>query len=117
MVDYAKIRARARAGLLKGGTTATLLVPTYTGPAYKKVEGQPQRHGVVILIDAYANSEIDGTRIAATDKKVWMAAEGLSVTPEPGHRLEFDGAQHAIVNVKPLAPGGVAVMYEVQARR
>lgn len=73
-----------------------------------------QTASVAIVLSEFTNDEIDGTTILATDKKVLVSATGME--PKPGDMLTISGAKHQVINSKPLAPAGVAVMYEVQAR-
>jgi hypothetical protein len=70
---------------------------------------------VTIIEGSYDLRHIDGVMILATDRKVMMDATGP--VPAPGDTLEIGGLDHAIISVRPEAPGGVALMYEVQCRR
>ena len=58
---------------------------------------------------------VDGTLIRADNLRVMV--EAGSVEPTTAHRLRIGGADHAIVAVRPLALGGVALMWELQVRR
>lgn len=55
--------------------------------------------------------------IQAGDRRALVAADGLSVAPEPADRLTIAGAIWSIVTVTPTDPGGTAVVYECQVRR
>jgi len=70
---------------------------------------------VTIVVSEYAVSEIDGTTIQAGDRKVLMTAIA-GVEPKPSDVLTISGKAYTVINAMPLAPAGVAVMYEVQAR-
>jgi len=86
------------------------------GQAAILTRGATDHPATVVVLD-YANREVDGTRIQATDKRVLVAAGGLEITPKPSDRLKIDGTGHAIVQVKPFAPAGIVVFFEVQARK
>ena len=60
---------------------------------------------------------IDGTRIQRGDKKVLLASEGLTVTPDATDQLVIGDVVHSIVNVQPIGPDGTVVVYRLQVRR
>jgi len=105
-------------GTTDAGFTAVLSQTTVTG-------GNPWDPGsgtsttvttnVTIVVSEYALSEIDGTTIQAGDRKVLMTAMA-GVEPKPSDTLTISGKAYNVVNAMPLAPAGIAVMYEVQAR-
>lgn len=125
--DWNAVAADVAAGLLEAGTTAAIIrdgVPT--GPAYDPTPGVDITAPCTVAFDSFRASEIDGTMIQRGDVKVLMAVTGFAIaadkdgnnanTPTPADRLLASGKQYAIIDVKPLRPGGVAVMWEIQAR-
>jgi len=117
--DYARARATAARLLSRFGQAATLRQTSTT-------EGDPWDPGsgtttttdttVTAAVLEYANSEVDGTLILASDRKVYVSAEGIAVTPTPADVLIVGSDQLSIVNVKPLSPAGTVVMWECQCR-
>lgn len=60
----------------------------------------------------------DGTEIHRSDKKVLMAAKGMSKFPNlQGTITRANGDVFRIVQVKTLDPDGPAIYFEVQARQ
>ena len=121
--DWASIRAEIDAALKSVGSTdagftAVLSQTTVTG-------GVPWDPGsgttttvstnVTIVVTEYAKTEIDGTTIQAGDRKVLMTATA-GVEPKPSDVLTISGKAFNVVNAMPLAPAGIAVMFEVQCR-
>lgn len=115
--DYAEDRADADELIDEFGQDGVLRQATSTGPNYDPTPGAPDDHPVVFVVLDYANREIDGTRVLATDKKVYLAAGGLTITPGLDDELLVDGNRHAIIQVKPLAPAGTVVFWELQVRK
>lgn len=117
--DYADLRDNTAAPLLaEFGQAAVLRRPTVgSGPARNPGVGAPTDYDCTLVVDTYRNFERDGTRIKAGDKKVLLSTEGLTVAPLTSDQLVIAGEVHSIVNVEPLSPGGVVVMWTVQARR
>jgi hypothetical protein len=60
--------------------------------------------------------DIDGTLIKASDKKVYIAAKGISVVLTATDKLMVGSKSHTIVRFTPLNPSGTNVYFEVQAR-
>jgi hypothetical protein len=65
----------------------------------------------------YGLREIDGSRVLATDKKVLLAKKALAIEPTTADKLLIGGVSHSVVNVRPVSPAGIVVMWEIQARR
>lgn len=115
--DYGRSKATADRLIGRFGSAATLKRPNSSGPAYAPVEGTPTSYAVTVVVQDFANREIDGTRILTGDKKVTMAKGSLAIEPATSDTLVIGGVDHAIVEVRPLNPGGTVIFYEVQARR
>lgn len=90
-----------------------------TGPAYDPTPGADVDHPALFAVLDYMASEIDGTRVLATDKKALLAVGSLTITPALNDKLvEADGTVYKIIPpLKPLSPAGTVVLYEVQCRR
>lgn len=125
--DWTAVAADVALGLLEAGTTAYIVrdgVPT--GPVYDPTPGVDIEAVCTVVYDSFRASEIDGTLIQQGDIKVLMAVTGFTIaadkdgnnanTPTPADRIKGDGKQYAIIDVKPLRPGGVTVMWEIVAR-
>lgn len=65
-------------------------------------------------VQMYAKSEIDGALIQQGDRKVMLSATGER--PTTADKLRIGGDDFAVVAVNEVAPQGVALFYEVQAR-
>jgi len=70
---------------------------------------------VVIMLDSFTKKHHDKWEIRCTDLLVIM--EATVAVPTQGDKLDIDGLDYDIMAVDPLAPGGVALMYECQCRR
>ena len=71
--------------------------------------------GVGVALD-YKQFEIDGTLIKVGDRKI-LIAPNLSITPATGDIITFLGGEKLEVKAsKPVAPSGIIVLHEVQAR-
>lgn len=62
----------------------------------------------------YAAKDIDGTLIKRGDKRVIL--EASAAVPTSTDTLTIGGVVHNIIEAVPVNPGGVVVIYKVQAR-
>lgn len=70
-----------------------------------------------LLVDLeYSAGEANGTLIRQTDRKILMSVSTLTIEPTEADQVVVGGHAMEIVNVSPLAPGGVVILYEIQAR-
>lgn len=69
------------------------------------------------VVREYARQHIDGTLIQAGDKRVIVAASGLTFAPAPGDSVTASGDVLQVVSVIERNPAGTALVYELQGRR
>ena len=120
MFDYAKTAATADRLIKRFGTGATLRRTLNDGAAYDPATGTVTVPTVVdtvcsaVVID-YDQKMIDGTLIRNGDKRVYMSVVGVAL-PLAADLFVWQGVTYSVMAVKPLAPSGVNVFYELQAR-
>jgi hypothetical protein len=117
--NYARSKETADRLIQKFGQTGLIRRRTTTGPEYDPTEGDPTDHACRFAVMDYSNAEIDGSRILATDRKVYLAKGALTIEPGLDDLLvDSAGVEYRIIPpLKPLNPGGVVVFWELQARR
>lgn len=76
--------------------------------------GTPTETQVTGIVSKYSDQVIDGTLIRADDRKVTIAATGIA--PTEADSIKIDETTYSIVSVMELAPAGVALKYDIQAR-
>lgn len=113
--DYARSVATAQRLIANFGQAATLRRKTLTGTAYDPTVATTD-YDCTVVVENYRYFEVDGTRILAKDKKVFLSTAGLTITPAVGDQILIESIVHQIINLMPLSPGGTVVMYELQAR-
>ena len=118
--DYSRAVATANRLLTRFGQLGAIRrTGAPTGPAYDPTPGAVVDHPARFAMLDYEASEIDGTRVLATDKKALLAVGSLTITVALDDKLvEADGTVYKIIPpLKPLSPAGTVVMYEIQCRR
>lgn len=79
--------------------------------------GVPVDYPVTGIVYPRAERGRAGSGERTVTQRVILSAEGLSVVPTKSHQLVVGGAVYEVVSVAPLAPGGVAVVYELVVQR
>lgn len=121
MTFYADMAATAHELLAEFGLAMTLARPSSSAPAYDPTTGEatPVSPGTYTVTGAkfdYIVSEIDGSSVLFGDQRVYLSTSG-GVLPRPGDTLTIAGSVFRVMRVSELAPGGTAVIYDVQVRR
>jgi len=65
----------------------------------------------------YARKYITGDLVKEGDVQTIIAAQGLTITPDEGQRVEFDSEKWHIVSIKRIYSGEQVAAYELQLRR
>ena len=81
-------------------------------------KGHQVQHVNAVLGDFLAQRTLDGARHLhlRSDRKVYVAANGLTIEPSTADRLVLGSVTLAIVSVKKLSPAGTTVYFELQCR-
>lgn len=118
--NYAATAATADRLIKRFGTSATLRRTISDAAAYDPATGTVAAPAAVdtvcsaVVID-YDQKMIDGTLIRAGDKRVYMSVIGVGL-PLAADLFVWQTVTYTVMTVKPLAPAGVGVLYEIQAR-
>lgn len=72
---------------------------------------------VTVMSDEFGWGMQAGTAIEAQDRRFVVAVQGLDNAPTPADKLVIGSDVYQVVNVKPLEPGGVALLYDLQVRK
>jgi hypothetical protein len=114
--DYADAQNTAVELIDEFGQAGALRRTTSSGDVFNPTQTTTDYPCTFAVLD-YAKGLVDGTLIQQSDQMVYLSTAGLSVTPETTDQLVVAGAALTIVNVKPLAPAGTVLMWELQVRR
>lgn len=115
--NYARARATAERLIKRFGARGSVLKKVASGTAYDP-SMTIQEHGAFFAVMSYENRQIDGTRILATDKLIYLSTEGLAIDVTAADQLrDAGGAVYSVIKATPLAPAGVVVFWEVQGRQ
>jgi hypothetical protein len=113
MENWAAIADEAAAAIASVGFTVTLEKPgTLSGPEWAPIPGPPAQHPMVCIDETIDLKDSSGTLTGKTMRRLTVAAVG--VAPGKGDRVLVRGAWHEIIQVKPTAPGGVDLIFELE---
>jgi hypothetical protein len=114
--DYIGSRKDADDLVAEFGQAVALRRTTKSGTPWEPSESAADYATVAAILD-YNVRQVDGVNILRTDRRAIVAAGPLgAVVPTVPDKLVVGGTAIPIVNVKPLNPAGVAVLYECQLR-
>lgn len=68
------------------------------------------------LSGKYLKAQKSGTSINNRSQYIYLSPSGMTVVPTASHRLRVSGLEYEIVSVETIAPGGVAVLYQLEVR-
>ena len=113
--DYTRLRATADRLINRFGQTATLIKPgKMTGSEWSPVQGPATEHSIFAVDENAMRRDLSGTLIGEAVHAL-MISTSSGVTPEQADRVRLaDGRDLEITEVRPLSPGGVALLYEVK---
>lgn len=120
--NYARLKKTADRLISRFGPVAdaTFNEPGAASSGFNPGEtSAPTQHPVRVVVLGYNRNEIDGLRILATDKKIFVAiGDNDALEPTSEWTLTTKGVTYQIVPpVRPLQPGDVKLLWEVQCRR
>lgn len=109
-MDWAGIAAEVAGAIGEVGFAATLEQKTTSGPAYDPTV-TTETYEITVIDDAQRVRDASGTLVGQTMRTLTVATG--SATPAKGDRVQVLSVWHEIAEVRPLAPGGVALLWEV----
>lgn len=114
---YTRLEATARRLIDKYGKAAQVeREGAPTGPPHNPQPGAPTTHDCKIADIGYSLTNRNETLILVGDK-VGIMSTDIDVVPALTDKLLIDGEVYNFLDVAPLNPGGVTLIYEYHARR
>ena len=110
--DYAPIKAVADSLIAEFGKTAVLVSTETTGPDFDPVVTETAADITLVELD-YSLTNRNESLVQAGDKLFLVQAEAA---PSLDDKIRLDGVDYNMVQVQPLAPGPVTILFEVQGR-
>lgn len=120
--DYTKVRRGASKSLGRSGQTVTWRRAGVTAEdegAGTVTVGSPTDYSITGVVTLYRDQDIDNTLIQRGDKKLLLDAQDFAdagVTPTDADEVVISGTLHSVVDLQPVSPAGVSVLYKAQVR-
>lgn len=110
---YARLEATANRLISKYGKQAKLWRTLSTGPAHNPTT-EEQYYLITVVETGYSLANRNETLVQAGDKLGIISTSGKA--PQRSDQIEIDGEKYSFVDLEPLNPGGVTLLYEYHAR-
>lgn len=113
--DYAGLAARAALLVARFGRSATILRMSATQPATpwdETVAGSASELAVTVVDMGIRDMYAPGGMITRRARVLLLAAAG--VVPVKSDKVTLGSVTHEISEVRPLAPGGTDLVYEIE---
>ena len=120
MIDYASVAQEADSAIANAGTSLTIKRDTagVTDPITGiTTGGRITSYTATGVKLRFKNRDIDGTLVKAGDLRILLSVAGLNITPESTDTITVSGVDWKIIDVKPLEPAEIVVLYELQIRK
>lgn len=115
--DYANMAQTALEMIEEYGVEAVIARRDSGGSTpWNPAAGASTEYPCAVIVTYYVDSLLNGSSIKQGDKKIIVAAADLPITPTTTDTITVNGEKYSVVNVKNVAPGGVSLIYEIQAR-
>ena len=113
--DYTRVRGSAERLLARFGQVATLVKPgAMTGPEHDPVPGPATEHPITVVDENQMQRDQSGTLIGEAVHALIVSTSG-GIAPERQDRVRLaNGRDLEIIDVRPTAPGGVVLLFEVR---
>ena len=121
MAFYENLRDNTAGKLIEKRGMPVSLVDTTSSDVFDVdsgtiTEGANVSHPAYGLFTEYKSSELYYGDVLRGDMKMLLSSKNLAVVPTTSMYIEAGGHEYAILDVFPLNPGGVDVMYTLQLR-
>lgn len=87
---------------------------------FDPVTGGPERiveewRHVECVVSSYRASDVDGERVKATDRRVYILATDALLEPQPGDRIEIGHQVFTVARCETTRAGATALLHDCQA--
>lgn len=122
MVDYVKFRAKAKTKFDENGRLVTFTkssrVPNDSTKPWDENRTRKETLNTICLFTEYEIKEIDGDKVQVGDQKMFAnAIDNGEMVMQDFDTVLDDGIEWRVKSVKPLKPGNLIIMYEIQVRK
>jgi hypothetical protein len=100
------------------GKIAQIVTPgAATGPKYNPSFLPPTKEPVYFLETRYSMTDRNQTLVEVGDKMGLVSTETGAIPQKSINQIEIDDVLYQFIDVQPLNPGGVVMLYKVHCRK
>lgn len=113
--NYARAQATALRLITRFGAAA-LIRRTTPGAGLNPGTSTTTDYACIAVVDDYSVRDRDGSVIKVGDRRIYVAAKDLAVTPTVGDQVVVGGTAFRVVGVSTLQPAATPVYFDLQVR-
>jgi len=118
MVDYVKLAATADRLVSGAGRSVSIVSKGSAVDALRPWDGASDGSTATTtgVFTNYTRREVDGTKIQANDKRLFIAAANLTGDIMNASKVIDGSVTYQVINVRVVQPGPVVIGYDLQVR-
>lgn len=117
--DYTSLRDNVAQPLIKDfGVTGALFIPgADTGEPFDPQPAADTVQPIIVVQTTFTKEDREGGNVEVNDVAFLASTEGVLADPSMADRLQVAGVLYQIVDIKPLRPGPVVMLWKIHARK
>lgn len=118
-IDYNRLKTQVAERLIRENGKLAYIIRqgVATGPAYNPTLPPPTRLEVKFVETKYSMTDRNQTLVQVGDKMGLISTETGVIPEKSGDKIEIDGIVYQLLDVQPLNPGGVTLLFKAHARK
>jgi hypothetical protein len=118
-MDYESLKVDVAERLIRDYGKIALIVTkgANTGTPFNPVYAPETKDEVYFVETAYSMTDRNSSLVEVGDKMGLISTETGAVPKKSINSIEIDGIEYQLLDVQPLSPGGVVMLYKVHARK
>lgn len=111
---YTRLEFTARRLIAAYGKPGAIVRQVQSGPPYAPVVTE-EVYACVLVETSYSMTNRDATLIQSGDK-LGIISTAMAIAPTLQDKIRIDGSDYSFVDLQPLNPGGLNLLFEFVAR-
>ena len=113
--NYLNMQETANRLITNFGANSVLRKVSNSGTAYAPTLSEVD-YDIKAVVTDYSKSDIDGTHILRSDKRILVKVGSLEILPEVNDKIVIDSKEYKIMDINEIKPANIVIYWEIQGR-